>query len=133
MQRKLTFVVGLALIAMGVTDCTMKQNQEPQTMPVSYSTNIGVAEGRELYVADVLWSYETSHPVSFGNFEEKTITVTHYLEDAFVYLVLDRVPKPEDFTLMLEPPVPGAKVEDILNRRRWPVPDPELPNDTITE
>ncbi len=133
MQRKLTFVVGLALIAMGVTDCTMKQDQEPQTMPVSYSNTIDVAEGSELYVADVLWSYQTSHPISFGNFEEKTITVTHYVEDAFVYLVLDRVPKLEDFTLMLEPPIPGAKVVEILTRRRWPVPDPELPNDTITQ
>jgi hypothetical protein len=133
MQRKLVLVVGLALIAMGVTDCTMKQNQEPQTMPVSYSTNIDVAEGSELYVADVLWQYETTYPVSFGNFDAKTIIVTHHVEDAFVYLVLDRVPKPEDFTLMLDPPVKGAKVVEILTRRRWPVPDPELPNDTITE
>ena len=136
MQRKLLFMVGLALIAMGVTDCTLQQNQQPEPTPaVAYSTTIDVSVtgDNELYVADVLWRWETAHPIQFGNFEEKTITVAHYTEDAYAYIVLDRVPKPEDFTLLMEPPVPGAKVVEILTRRRWPVPDPELPDDDETE
>lgn len=132
MQRKLLFMVGLALIAMGVTDCTQKATQ-PEAVAYSTTIEVNSTGDEELYVADVLWGYETTHPISFGNFEEKTITVAHYVEDAYAYVVLDRVPKPEDFTLLLEPPVPGAKVVDILTRRRWPIPDPELPDDSETE
>lgn len=83
-------------------------------MLVFYFINIGVVEGCEFYVVDVLWSYEISYFVLFGNFEEKIIIVMYYLEDVFVYFVFDCVLKMEDFIFMLEFLVFGVKVEDIL-------------------
>jgi hypothetical protein len=123
---------GLLLLGMAMVECSKHDAEDKTNQPIRYELDffddlsLEAATTERVFVADIIWYYETEHEVSFGNFPPKTIVVPHIVEDAWARIVIDQPPTEADFTERLKPPYPGAKVIEIQAKRVWPKLEPDF-------
>ena len=124
MNKELIFI-GLLMIAMGAIQCHSEQQEASEQQAYIYSDDSvdelkANATRLNLYIADIIWEYETTTQVKIANFSTQDVTVTHRIEDAYALIVHDEEPTLDTWTQLLDPPAKGAKVVQIQRKRRWP-------------